>query len=185
MVMWFIPISLLVITTLLAIPLSRYAAWIMNGKYRAPKVLHWFEAKLDSGPQNWIQYALSLLIFNVILFIYGFAVLWLQGWQHLPLNGLGRGMLAPSTIFNSVISFMTNTNLQHYSGDQHLSNFSQIFFCIANQFLSAAVGFCALSAIIRAFRSDPDVGNFFVDMWRVVVYMFLPPALILVGIFLH
>jgi K+-transporting ATPase ATPase A chain len=183
--MWSLPISLLVITTILAFPLSRYAAWIMNGKYRAPKILQWFEAKLNSGAQNWKQYAVSLLVFNIVLFIYGFVVLWLQGWSKLPMNDLHRGMLAPSTIFNSVISFMTNTNLQHYSGDQHLSNFCQIFFCIANQFLSAAVGFCALSAIIRAFRSDPDVGNFFVDMWRVVVYMFIPCALILAVIFVQ
>jgi K+-transporting ATPase ATPase A chain len=184
--MWFIPISLLVLTTILAIPLSKYAAWIMNGKYRAPRFLRWFEEKLDSGPQNWKQYAVALLVFNLILFIYGFAVLWLQGLGgKLPLNGLGRGMLAPSTIFNSVISFMTNTNLQHYSGDQHLSNFCQIFFCIANQFLSAAVGFCALSAMIRAFRSDPHCGNFFVDMWRVVVYMFIPVAFVIGLVFLE
>ncbi|MGD0139783.1 MAG: potassium-transporting ATPase subunit KdpA [Tepidisphaeraceae bacterium] len=183
--MWSLPISLLLVTTILAFPLSRYAAWIMNGKYRAPKLLHWFEAKLNSGPQNWKQYAVSLLVFNIMLFIYGFVVLWLQGWSKLPMNDLHRGMLEPTTIFNSVISFMTNTNLQHYSGDQHLSNFCQIFFCIANQFLSAAVGFCALSAIIRAFRSDPHVGNFFVDMWRVVVYMFVPCALILAVIFVQ
>ena len=70
------------------------------------------------------------------------------------------------------MSFMTNTDLQHYSGDQTFSNFSQIFFCLANFFLSASIGFCGLTAIIRAFRSDPHVGNFFVDMWRVVMYMF-------------
>ncbi len=93
-------------------------------------------------------------------------------------------MLAPSTIFNSVISFMTNTNLQHYSGEVHLSNFSQMFFCIANQFLSASVGFCALVAMIRAFRGDATVGNYFLDMWRVIVYMFLPAAIILGVIFL-
>ena len=183
--MWSLPISLLLVTTILAFPLSRYAAWIMSGKYRAPKILQWFEEKLNSGPQNWKQYAVSLLVFNIMLFVYGFVVLWLQGWSKLPLNDLHRGMLAPSTIFNSVISFMTNTNLQHYSGDQHLSNFGQIFFCIANQFLSAAVGFCALSAMIRAFRSDPHVGNFFIDMWRVVIYMFLPCALILGVIFVQ
>ena len=45
-------------------------------------------------------------------------------------------------------------------------------------FLSASVGFCALAAIIRAFRGETTLGNFFVDMWRVVVYMFLPVALI-------
>ena len=59
-------------------------------------------------------------------------------------------MLAPTTIFHSVISFMTNTDLQHYSGDQTFSNFSQIFFCLSNFFLSASIGFCGLTAIIRA-----------------------------------
>jgi K+-transporting ATPase ATPase A chain len=86
-------------------------------------------------------------------------------------------MLSPTTIFNSVASFMTNTNLQHYSGDQHLSNWSQIFFVILNQYVSAAVGLCALTAIIRCFRAEKTVGNFFLDMWRVVVYMFVPVAL--------
>jgi hypothetical protein len=57
-----------------------------------------------------------------------------------------------------VASFMTNTNLQHHSGDQHFSNFSQLFFCVANYFLSASVGFCALTAIIRLFRKDSSVG---------------------------
>ncbi|MGF6656232.1 K+-transporting ATPase ATPase A chain [Paraburkholderia youngii] len=94
-------------------------------------------------------------------------------------------MLAPSTIFNTVISFMTNTNLQHYSGDQHFSNFTQIFFILPNMFLSAAVGLCALTAIIRALRGEHLVGNFFVDMWRVVVYMFVPIALVVGTIFIH
>src|ERR1700723_4243889 len=183
--MWSLPISLLLITTILAFPLSRYAAWIMSGKYRAPKILQWFEGKLNSGPQNWKQFAVSLLVFNIILFVYGFVVLWLQGWSKLPLNDLHRGMLAPSTIFNSVISFMTNTNLQHYSGDQHLSNFGQIFFILPNMFLSASVGFCALAAIIRAFRGESKVGNFFVDMGRVAIYLYLPVALIFGVIFMQ
>src|SRR3984885_5329225 len=111
--MWFLPISILVVTTILAIPLSRYLAWIMDGKYRAPKFLRWFESKVDSEPQTWIQYTLSLLIFNITLFVFGFVVLAIQPF--MPFNGLHHGMLAPTTIFNSVISFMTNTNLQHYS----------------------------------------------------------------------
>jgi potassium-transporting ATPase potassium-binding subunit len=69
--MWFIPITLLVLTTIFAIPLSKYAAWIMNGEYRAPRLLGWFEKKLDSGPQNWKQYAVALLVFNLVLFLYG------------------------------------------------------------------------------------------------------------------
>src|ERR1700691_233403 len=183
MTMWFLPISMLVCTTLLAIPLSKYLAWIMDGKYHAPGFLRWFERQLDSGEQNWKQYTASMLIFNTVLFVFGFAVLALQPW--MPLNGLGKGMLAPTTIFHSVISFMTNTDLQHYSGDQHFSNFSQIFFCLTNFFLSASIGFCGLTAIIRAFRGDENVGNFFTDMWRVVVYMFLPVSFFLGVVFLQ
>jgi K+-transporting ATPase ATPase A chain len=172
--MWLLPLSLLVTATVLAIPLSRYAAWIMEGRYRAPRILRWVEARLDTGPQTWKQYTVALLVFNTILFVYGFIVLAVQPLA--PLNPLGRGMLAPTTIFHSVVSFITNTNLQHYSGDQHFSIFSQLFFCIPNFFLSASVGFCALTAIIRAFRGEETVGNYFVDMWRVSIYLFLPIA---------
>ena len=137
---WLLPIALLAAATALAIPLSRYFAWVMDGKMRPLPVLGWCERRLDSGPQDWKQYTAALLIFNVVLFVFGYLILALQPW--LPLNGDGKGMLFPTTIFNSVISFMTNTNLQHYAGDVHLSNFSQIFFCIYNMFLSASVGFC-------------------------------------------
>src|SRR5260370_6624860 len=103
----------------------------------------------------------------------------------MPLNDIGRGMLFPTTIFHSVASFMTNTNLQHYSGDQHFSNFSQIFFCLTNFFLSASIGFCGLTAIIRALRAKSKFGNFFVDVWKVVFYAFLPISFVLALIFLQ
>ncbi|MGD0076673.1 MAG: potassium-transporting ATPase subunit KdpA [Candidatus Binataceae bacterium] len=181
--MWLLPISLMVFTTILAIPLSRYMAWIMDGKYTPPRCLAWFEKRLDTGPQTWKQYAAALLIFNAALFVYGFIVLAVQ--PVAPLNPRGLGMLAPTTIFNSVTSFMTNTNIQHYSGDVHLSNWSQIFFVILNQYVSAAVGLCALTAIIRCFRADKTVGNYFVDMWRVVAYMFVPAALVIGILFMQ
>lgn len=180
---WFLPFALLVTATLVAIPLSRYMARIMEGKYRPLPVLRWFEKCLNFGSQNWKQYTVSLLIFNTLLFVFGFLVLSLQPW--MPLNPRHLGILAPTTIFNSVISFMTNTNLQHYAGDVNFSNFSQIFFCIFMQFISAAVGLSALTAIIRALRSDKSVGNYFLDMWRVVVYMFVPVAFLFGLIFLH
>ncbi len=88
--MWLLPILMLITTTLLAIPLSRYLAWIMNGKYHAPAFLRWFEKRLDTGAQNCKQYAASMLIFNTVLFVFGFAVLSLQPW--MPPNGLGRGI---------------------------------------------------------------------------------------------
>jgi K+-transporting ATPase ATPase A chain len=179
---WLLPALILVATTILAIPLSRYMAWVMDGKYHAPRFLRWFEARLDSGPQNWKQYAISLLVFNAIMFVFGYLVLALQ--PILPLNPDGKGLLFPSTIFNSVASFITNTNLQHYAGEVNLSNFSQVFFAIYNQFVSAAIGLCSLVAIIRLFRGEAKVGNYFLDMWRVVVYMFVPAALLFGLIFL-
>jgi potassium-transporting ATPase potassium-binding subunit len=179
---WFLPILLLATATFLAFPLSKYMGWIMDGEYRPIRVFAWFEKRLDSGHQNWKQYVGSLLIFNTVLFVFGFLVLALQG--SMPLNPMGRPMIAPSTIFNSVISFMTNTNLQHYSGDQHFSNFSQIFFDVSNMFISAAIGLCALTAIIRALRSDSHLGNFFLDMWRVLIYMFIPAAFLISIIFI-
>jgi potassium-transporting ATPase potassium-binding subunit len=181
--MWLLPLSILVIAVALSIPLSRYLARIMDGHYRPPRFLLAIERRLDSGPQDWKQYTLALLVFNVVLFVFGFVVLSLQ--PLMPLNPLHRGMLAPSVIFHTVASFMTNTNLQHYSGDQHFSNFSQIFFILPMMFLSAAVGLCALVAIIRAFRGEKTVGNFFLDMWRVVAYAFLPAALLIGVLFIH
>ena len=82
--MWFLPISLIVFTTILAIPMSRYMAWIMNGQYTPPRFFAWFEKRLDRGPQIWQQYAAALLIFNAALFIYGFIVLAVQ--PAAPLN---------------------------------------------------------------------------------------------------
>ncbi len=174
--MWSLPILLLVVTIALSVPLSRYFAAVMDGRLKALRFLAWFEHRLNSGEQNWKQYTVAMLAFTLVLFTYGYVVLCLQ--PIAPLNPLGRGILAPSLIFNTVISFMTNTNLQHYAGDQHLSNFSQIFFILPNMFLSASIGFCALTAIIRAFRGAATVGNFFVDMWRVAVYIYLPASLI-------
>ncbi|MGA7578450.1 MAG: potassium-transporting ATPase subunit KdpA [Desulfobaccales bacterium] len=182
MQIWLLPFLLLATATVIAFPLSRYMTWIMEGKYRPLPVLGWVEQRLDIGQQNWKQYIASLLIFNSVLFVFGYLVLAFQPW--LPLNPDGFGMINPSTIFHSVASFMTNTDLQHYAGEQTLSIFSQIFFANANLFLSAAIGLCALVAIIRLLRGQALIGNFFQDMWRVLVYMFVPVAFIVALIFI-
>ncbi|MGO9121071.1 MAG: potassium-transporting ATPase subunit KdpA [Desulfomonilaceae bacterium] len=180
---WLLPLALLVAATVIAFPLSRYMAWIMEGKYRPLRIFQWIEKRLDSGPQNWKQYTVSLLLFNGLMFVYGYVVLLLQPWT--PLNPDGKGMIFPTTIFQAVTSFMTNTDLQHYSGEQVMSNFSQIFFGIAMLFISAAVGLSALTAIIRALRGDSLLGNYFVDMWRTVVYMFVPICLVISLVFIQ
>ena len=173
---WLLPFTLLATATIVAFPLSRYVAWIMDGKYRPWPVFSRLEKLLDSGPQNWKQYVGSMLFFNTLMFVFGFLVLALQPW--MPLNPDGKTLLAPSTIFHSVASFMTNTDLQHYAGETHLSNFSQIFFGIFMLFVSAAVGLSALGAVVRALRGDSTLGNFFLDMWRVLLYMFVPVAFV-------
>jgi potassium-transporting ATPase potassium-binding subunit len=176
MSVWLLPLLIVATTVVLSVPVGLYLAWVMDGRYRAPAPLRWLEGRLDTGPQNWKQYALALVLFNTVMFVFGFLVLALQ--PLLPLNPDGKGMLAPSTIFNTTTSFLTNTNLQHIAGEQHLSYGSQILFVVWNMFVSAAVGFCALTAVIRGLRGDPHMGNYYVDMWRAVIYVFLPGCLL-------
>ena len=92
-------------------------------------------------------------------------------------------MLAPTTIFNTVCSFLTNTNLQDYSGEVHLSYFSQLFFVCWKQAISPMIGIAALLAIIRGLRGDKHMGDFYVHLWRGTVYVYLPLCLI-VGVLL-
>jgi K+-transporting ATPase ATPase A chain len=75
-----------------------------------------------------------------------------------------------------VCSFLSNTNLQHYSGEVHLSYFSQMFFICWKQFITPSISLCALIAIFRGLRGDKHMGNYYVDLWRSVVYLFLPMA---------
>jgi K+-transporting ATPase ATPase A chain len=176
MTVWFLPFLIVGTTIALSIPVGCYLAWIMDGRYRAPHWLRWLERRLDTGAQNWKQYALSLLLFNTLMFVFGFIVLSVQPLA--PLNPGNKGMLAPTTIFNTVASFLTNTNLQHYSGEVHLSYWSQIVFIVWNMFVSASVGFCVLAAVTRGLRGDEQMGNFYIDAWRAVSYVFLPASLV-------
>ena len=66
--MWLLPITVLALSVMVALPLGRYLAWIMDGQYHAPRFLKWCESYLTSGPQNWKQYAVALLVFNTVLY---------------------------------------------------------------------------------------------------------------------
>jgi K+-transporting ATPase ATPase A chain len=185
--MWLLPLLIVAAAVVLSVPVGRYLARVLDGHHTAPAPFRWVERQLNTGPQSWKQYAVALLLFNTLMFAFGYLVLALQ--PVLPLNQTdsafpdGKAMLGPTTIFNAATSFLTNTNLQHYSGEQHLSYFTQLVFVVWNMFASAGVGFCALAAVIRGLRGDPDMGNFYLDMWRVVVYVFLPSS-ILTGVLL-
>src|SRR6516165_9279592 len=95
--MWLLPLLIVGTTVVLSIPVGLYLAWIADGRYRAPRWLGWLEQRLDTGPQNWKQYSVSLLLFNSVMFVVTFLLLALQ--PLLPLNPDHKSMLGPTTIF--------------------------------------------------------------------------------------
>ena len=133
--------------------------------------------------QDWKRYALSLMISNVFMWLATFAVVSLQ--KHLPLNPDAIANMEPTQAFNTISSFTTNTNLQHYSGETGLSYLSQMIAMTFLQFVTAATGVAACIAIIRALAGNrlTQIGNFYVDMTRATIRLFLPLSL-LVGIIL-
>jgi K+-transporting ATPase ATPase A chain len=128
--------------------------------------------------QDWRQYSLSLLVSNVFMWLATFVIVSLQ--QFLPLNPDGIANMEPTLSFNTISSFTTNTNLQHYSGETGLSYFSQMFVISFLQFVTAATGVAAAVAIIRALAGNrlTELGNFYVDLTRATLRVFLPLALL-------
>ena len=133
--------------------------------------------------QDWKQYSVSLLISNVFMWLATWTIVTLQ--QYLPLNPDGIGNMEPTLAFNTIASFTTNTNLQHYSGETGLSYFSQMFVISFLQFVTAATGVAAAVAIMRGLAGSrlTQLGNFYVDMTRATFRVFLPLALF-VSVFL-
>lgn len=137
--------------------------------------------RIDRQPMSWKHYALALLLTNAIMVFSGYMLLRLQAI--LPLNPNGIGAMGADLSFNTIISFMSNTNLQHYSGESGLSYLSQMLVIIFMMFTSAATGYAACMAFIRGFIGMPSLGNYYVDMIRLTTRVLLPLAL-LVGLFL-
>ncbi|MCU0704275.1 MAG: potassium-transporting ATPase subunit KdpA [Fimbriiglobus sp.] len=168
--MWFLPLLIVALVIGASIPLGLYMARVLDRdgpRYR-------FERLFDTGGQPWKRYCVAMLSFNAATFLVGFAVLATQPWHPAFLNPDGKGMLSPSTIFNTACSFLSNTNLQHYSGEVHLSYGSQLFAIMYKQFVTPVIGLAALLAVIRGLRGDAHLGNFFLDLWRGTVYLVLP-----------
>ena len=126
--------------------------------------------------QDWKRYLISMMVFNVVMFAFVAIVLALQQW--LPLNPDAKGPLEASLIFNTVASFVTNTNLQHYSGEVAMTYFSQLFGLMWLQFVSAATGIAALVALGRALSGKKTVGNFYSDLMRTTFFVLLPLAML-------
>jgi K+-transporting ATPase ATPase A chain len=129
---------------------------------------------------SWKAYAGALLLSNAAMTVLVYLVLRLQG--ALPWNPQGVGAMAHALAFNTAISFVTNTNLQHYSGETDLSYLSQMVAITFLMFTSAASGFAAAIAFIRGITGRP-LGNFWADATRFIVRVLLPAAF-LVALFL-
>lgn len=126
---------------------------------------------------NWKQYALHLLTTNAVMVFIGYLVLRLQGILFANPNGIDA--MEPTLSFNTIISFMTNTNLQHYSGESGLSYLSQMLVIIFMMFVSAASGYAACMAFCRGLAGkQKDVGNFYEDMVRITTRILIPVSFI-------
>lgn len=175
----------LVIYMVLVIPMGTYLYHITTGrKTFADPVFDRIDngiyriCKIDRQGMNWKQYAVSLLTTNAVMIFAGYLILRLQG--SLFLNPNGTGAMEPTLAFNTIISFMTNTNLQHYAGESGLSYLSQTLVIIFMMFTSAATGYAACMAFIRGITgTGKDMGNFYEDMIRIMTRVLIPLSIVI------
>ena len=176
----------ILIYLILVIPAGVYVYHIAAGKHTfADPVFNRVDGAIykvcgvnPKNGMNWKKYAVSLVITNGIMILLGYIILRIQSIGLFNPNGIGA--MEESLSFNTIISFMTNTNLQHYSGESGLSNLSQMLVITFMMFVSAASGYAACIAFIRglAGRTKDNVGNFFVDLVRITTRVLLPFSII-------
>ena len=172
----------LAIFLILVIPMGKYMYHIATEqKTFADKVfdpvdrLIYKVCGIKGENMGWKTYALTLLTANAVMVFVGYLILRLQNFLFLNPNGID-GMEA-SLSFNTVISFMTNTNLQHYSGESGLAYVSQMCVIIFMMFTSAASGYAACMAFCRGL-SGRKLGNFYRDMVRITTRILIPVSFI-------
>ena len=172
----------LLIYLVLLIPVGRYFYRIMANKHTAADVV--FD-RVDGAvyrlggvhpnqQMDWKQYAAALLATNGVMMFLGYLVLRLQNFLFFNPNGIDS--MGPDLSFNTIISFMTNTNLQHYAGENGLSYLSQMLVITFMMFVSAASGYAACAAFIRDItgHSKTSVGNFYQDLVRITTRVLIP-----------
>jgi K+-transporting ATPase ATPase A chain len=177
----------LVVLAALVQPLGRYMANIYEGeptwlsRLLSPlERLVYRVAGIDpQSEQDWRQYALALLVFNLAGLLVVYLLQRVQGL--LPLNPAGFGAVTPDSAFNTAVSFATNTNWQGYGGETTMSNLTQMLGLGTQNFLSAASGMAVLVALTRGFvrREATGIGNFWVDVTRGTLYILLPLSTLL------
>ena len=134
---------------------------------------------VDGRGMNWREYALAVLAFSLLGLLALYALQRLQGV--LPFNPQQMGAVEAGSAFNTAVSFVTNTNWQGYAGESTMSYLTQMLGLAVQNFLSAATGIAVAFALMRGFvrRESTDLGNFWVDVLRVSVYLLLPLSCVL------
>ncbi|MCI1676859.1 MAG: potassium-transporting ATPase subunit KdpA [Ewingella americana] len=175
--------SFMLVLLLLSKPLGNFIAQLIEGQPVG------FLQRFDRGvfrtagssetEMNWWQYALAIMVFNILGIVVLMVMLLAQGW--LPMNPQNFGGLSWDLAFNTAVSFVSNTNWQAYSGESTLSYFSQMIGLTVQNFLSAATGIAVAFALIRAFArpSAYTIGNAWADLWRITIYLLLPISLLM------
>ncbi len=168
-------------TVALAIPLGKYIAKVFKGEhtwldFMAPIERFIFKiAGIDPNREmNWKQHLKALLTINVIWLFYAFFCLLFQ--SHLPLNPDGNPNQSPDLAFNTALSFLTNTNLQDYSGESLATYFTQHFVFMFLHFVSAATGLAAMMVVFKAMKDKitDKLGNFWDFFLKSITRVLLP-----------
>lgn len=179
------------VSVALAWPLGMYMARVWKGERTwLDPVLHPVEGVLYKSfgvdpkrSQNWLAYAFSMLAFSTASFLVLYLILRFQNL--LPFNPQGFPGTSSDLAFNTAISFVTNTNWQSYAPETTLSTFSQMAGLTSHNFLSAAAGIAMAAAVARAFALNrgEGLGNFWVDLTRISLYVLLPLAIVVAIVF--
>ena len=176
----------IILYLIMVVPVGIYVYHIAAGKHtfadpvfdRVDGVIYKISGIKPQNGMNWKKYALALLATNGVMILLGYIILRIQSIALFNPNGIGG--MEESLSFNTIISFMTNTNLQHYSGESGLSYLSQMLVIIFMMFVSAASGYAACVAFIRglAGKSKDNVGNFFADLVRITTRVLFPFSIV-------
>ena len=155
-------------TILLAVPFGKYIAKVYAGEKTAldfvfnpiEKLFYKFSGINPSIEMTWKDHLKAMLAINLVWFLLGMLILMTQGL--LPLNPDNNPSMSADLAFNTVISFVVNCNLQHYSGETGITYLGQIYLMFL-QFVSAATGMAAAVVVFKAFRekTTEQLGNFY------------------------
>lgn len=178
-------IAMFIITVLLAIPLGKYMAKVYsNEKTIFDLLLNPFEKLLykltgidATKEMNWKEHLVALLTINLLWLFFSMFVLMNMSW--LPLNPDNNPSMSADLAFNTSISFVSNTNLQHYSGESGVSYLGQLVLMLF-QFISAGVGMAACVIVFKSLKekTTTQLGNFYVFFIKSCVRILLPLSII-------